>query len=276
MTTAPRGAGELREREGGKAPPLSPVQRLRTFAGTGLAKRYGAREALRGVSIEVRPAELVGLLGPNGAGKTTCFNAMVGLLRPDRGQVTLDGVDVTRLPMFERARRGLGYLPQEPSVFRKLTVRENLDLVYEARGVPRSERKSRGDVVLHDFGLARVERARAETLSGGERRRLEIARAIAAEPSFLLLDEPFTGVDPIAVDDVRALLAGLARDRGLGVLVTDHNAREVLELCSRVYVIHEGTILAHGSPREVAQSEAVVRVYLGDRFTFESLRSLEA
>ncbi|MBI3072484.1 MAG: LPS export ABC transporter ATP-binding protein [Deltaproteobacteria bacterium] len=252
------------------------VERLRTFAGKGLAKSYGVKEALRGVDVEVRPGELVGLLGPNGAGKTTCFNVMVGLLRPKRGTVTLDGIDVTSLPMHERARRGLGYLPQEPSVFRKLTVRENLDLVFEARGVPHGQRRSRGDALLADFGIASVERSRAETLSGGERRRLEIARAIAAEPTFLLLDEPFTGVDPIAVTDVRAILIALAQKRRLGVLITDHNAREVLELCDRVYVIHEGTLLAEGTPQAVASNEAVVRVYLGDRFSLDSLKFREA
>jgi lipopolysaccharide export system ATP-binding protein len=231
-----------------------------------LWKSFRRRAVVRGVSLRLQGGEVVGLLGPNGAGKTTTFRALTGLDRPDRGRVLVDGVDVSRVPMHVRARRGLGYLPQEPTVFRRLSVRDNLRAVLEATGRTRPERERRMDELLSEFGLAALSGARGETLSGGERRRLEIARALCTDPQFLLLDEPFTGLDPIAVREVQGLLRPLARERGIGLLVTDHAARELLGICDRVYLIHDGRIACEGSPADVVASPFAREVYLGEGF----------
>ena len=231
-----------------------------------LKKRYKSRTVVQDVSIEVQSGEVVGLLGPNGAGKTTTFRMMVGLEVPDRGSVLLGGEDVTRRPLHARARRGLGYLPQESTIFRGLTVRENLLAVLEATPLGRSERSAQATSLLGEFGLSHLERSKAETLSGGERRRLEIARALATSPRFLLLDEPFTGLDPIAVAEVERLLVPLAKERGLGLLITDHAARELLGVCDRVYLLHDGALACEGTAAEIAQSPFAREVYLGQNF----------
>ena len=230
-----------------------------------LAKTYGRRRVVDGVSFSVEPGEIVGLLGPNGAGKTTTFRMTLGLVPPDAGTVHLGGEDVTRAPVHIRARRGLGYLPQEASVFRKMTVEGNILAVLEALDLTAAERKERSDARVAEFGLEKVRGSRAETLSGGERRRLEIARALALEPSLLLLDEPFSGIDPIAVEDIQGLLAGL-RKRGIGLVITDHNVRETLSITDRAYIIYAGRIAEHGPPAALVENEFVRRIYLGSRF----------
>ena len=234
----------------------------------GLEKSFRRRQVVRGASFEVRAGEVVGLLGPNGAGKTTCFRMMVGLLRADRGCITLDGQDVTRLPMHRRCRLGLGYLPQEPSIFRKLTVLENFLAILEVTGCPRVERQGRADALLAEYNLTAVRGSLGESLSGGERRRAEIARSLIARPRFMLFDEPFAGVDPLAVGELQALIGGL-RARGLGVLISDHNARETLAICDRAYLIAEGGILESGTPEAIAQSPRARAVYLGEAFRLE-------
>jgi lipopolysaccharide export system ATP-binding protein len=235
----------------------------------GLIKRYGPRTVVRGVSADVKRGEVVGLLGPNGAGKTTTFYMVVGLVRPDGGTVTLerDGVslDITRAPMHERARAGIGYLAQENSIFRKLSVGDNLRLIWEMNGVEADERERRLPALLGEFGLEDFIDARGDSLSGGERRRVEIARAIATEPAFLLLDEPFTGIDPIAVADIQAMIRQL-RDRGLGVLITDHQVRETLAIVDRAYILNDGTIEVSGSADDVLNSPVARQFYLGEGF----------
>ncbi len=230
-----------------------------------LEKRYGERQVVNKVSIEVGPGEVVGLLGPNGAGKTTTFYMLVGLIRPNAGQVMLGARPITRAPMYRRARLGLGYLPQEASVFRKLTVEENLHAVLEMRGMPRKERQTRVERLLEEFRLTHRRSAQGGVLSGGERRRTEIARTLASEPAYILLDEPFTGVDPIAVDEIQQIVLTL-RDRGIGVLITDHNVRETLAITQRSYIIFDGQILTQGSSEEIANDPVAQRHYLGDRF----------
>ncbi len=234
-----------------------------------LVKRYGQRTVVRGVSADVKRGEVVGLLGPNGAGKTTTFYMVVGLVRPDDGNVTLerDGVarDITTLPMHERARAGIGYLAQENSIFRKLSVGDNLRLIWEMNGVEADERERRLPALLAEFGLENFIDARGDSLSGGERRRVEIARAIATEPAFLLLDEPFTGIDPIAVADIQAMIRQL-RDRGLGVLITDHQVRETLAIVDRAYILNDGTIEVSGSAEDVLNSPVARKFYLGEGF----------
>jgi lipopolysaccharide export system ATP-binding protein len=234
-----------------------------------LEKRYGARTVVKGVSADVRRGEVVGLLGPNGAGKTTTFYMVVGLVRPDAGTVTLErgGVarDITRLPMHERARAGIGYLSQENSIFRKLSVGDNLRLIWEMNGVDADERERRLPELLEEFGLADFIDARGDSLSGGERRRVEIARAIATEPAFLLLDEPFTGIDPIAVADIQAMIRQL-RDRGLGVLITDHQVRETLAIVDRAYILNDGRIEVSGTADDVLASPVARQFYLGEGF----------
>jgi lipopolysaccharide export system ATP-binding protein len=234
-----------------------------------LVKRYGPRTVVRGVSADVKRGEVVGLLGPNGAGKTTTFYMVVGLVRPDDGNVTLerDGVarDITTLPMHERARAGIGYLAQENSIFRKLSVGDNLRLIWEMNGVEADERERRLPALLAEFGLENFIDARGDSLSGGERRRVEIARAIATEPAFLLLDEPFTGIDPIAVADIQAMIRQL-RDRGLGVLITDHQVRETLAIVDRAYILNDGTIEVSGSAEDVLNSPVARKFYLGEGF----------
>jgi lipopolysaccharide export system ATP-binding protein len=231
-----------------------------------LIKRFKKRPVLRGVSISLRRGEAVGLLGPNGAGKTTCFYIITGLIRPDAGTIELDGYDVTNLPMYRRARLGIGYLPQEASIFRGLSVEANIRAVLEIVEPERSRREARLDELLDEFSIAHLRKAPALALSGGERRRCEIARALASQPAFMLLDEPLAGIDPIAVGDIRDLVSHL-KDRGIGVLITDHNVRETLEIVDRAYILHEGQVLREGSPQEIVLDEDVRRVYLGERFS---------
>jgi lipopolysaccharide export system ATP-binding protein len=218
------------------------------------------------VSLNVGEGEVVGLLGANGAGKTTTFYMMVGLEPTEHGSITLNGDDVTKLPMYLRARLGIGYLPQEPSIFRKLTAEQNILAVLETRKLSRSERFDRLEELLEEFGVGHVRRVRGDSLSGGERRRVEIARALATQPHFILLDEPLAGIDPIAVNDIRELVAHL-KDRGIGVLITDHNVRETLEIVDRAYILHEGRVLMEGQPSDIVADANVRRVYLGERFS---------
>lgn len=231
-----------------------------------LAKQFRKRPVLRGVSISVRRGEVVGLLGPNGAGKTTCFYIITGLIKADAGSIVLDGVDVTNQPMYRRARLGIGYLPQEASVFRGLSVEDNIRCVLEIVERSPSVRESQLDALLSEFSIGHLRRAPAVSLSGGERRRVEIARALASRPNFILLDEPFAGIDPITVHDIR-LLVGHLKDRGIGVLVTDHNVRDTLDIVDRAYILYEGRVLREGRPAEIVDDETVRRVYLGDTFS---------
>jgi lipopolysaccharide export system ATP-binding protein len=217
------------------------------------------------VTIEVRAGEVVGLLGPNGAGKTTSFHMIVGLTRPDAGRVLLDGTDVTRLPMYERARRGIGYLPQEASIFRKLSVEQNIMAVLETLDLSAADRAERLRQLLDELGIAKLAKSKALALSGGERRRLEITRALVISPSFMLLDEPFAGIDPIAVVDIQGIVSQLKR-RGIGVLITDHNVRETLGICDRAYIVNEGTVLEEGTPTQIAESPRARQIYLGEKF----------
>jgi lipopolysaccharide export system ATP-binding protein len=233
----------------------------------GLVKSFGRKPVVRGISLAVRRGEIVGLLGPNGAGKTTVFYMITGLIRADDGRIELDGFEITSLPMYRRARLGIGYLPQEPSIFRGLSVEQNINAVLEVVERDRDRRAAILDGLLEDFGIARLRNASAISLSGGERRRVEIARAVASRPAFMLLDEPFAGIDPIAVGDIRALVHHLTA-RGIGVLVTDHNVRETLGLIDRAYIIHDGQVLMEGTPREIVANRDVRRVYLGDQFDF--------
>jgi lipopolysaccharide export system ATP-binding protein len=241
---------------------------MSSLVATGLCKSFRGRKVVDEVGFQVRPGEVVGLLGPNGAGKTTSFHCVVGLLAPDAGEVTLAGKDLSGLPLHRRARLGLGYLPQEPSIFRKLSVRQNLLLVLEGHGVHGPEARRKTDDVLGEFDLLRVADSLGETLSGGERRRAEIARSLLAEPRYLLFDEPFAGVDPIAVHELQRVIAGL-RDRGLGVLITDHSVRETLGICDRAVLLVEGRLLESGTPAQIARSERARAVYLGERFKLE-------
>ena len=230
-----------------------------------IGKRYAGRPVVRDVSLRLRRGEAVGLLGPNGAGKTTCFYMITGLVRPDVGEIMLDGDDITRLPMYRRARLGIGYLPQEASIFRGLTVEQNILSVLELHERDASRRQLQLDELLAEFSITHLRMAEGITLSGGERRRVEIARALASRPSFILLDEPLAGIDPIAVDDVRNLVKHL-KDRGIGVLITDHNVRETLDIIDRAYIMHEGAVLMDGTPSEIVNNVDVRRVYLGERF----------
>jgi lipopolysaccharide export system ATP-binding protein len=234
-----------------------------------LAKSFRGRKVVDGVSFSVEPGEIVGLLGPNGAGKTTSFRMALGLVHPDAGTVLLRGNEVTRAPVHERARLGLGYLPQEASIFRRLSVEDNVLAVLEALDLAPAERKSRCDARIAEFGLDKVRRSMADTLSGGERRRLEIARALALEPALLLLDEPFSGIDPIAVEDIQGLLRGL-KQRGIGLVITDHNVRETLSITDRAYIIHLGKIARQGVPADLVEDEFVRKIYLGSRFELGS------
>ncbi len=232
-----------------------------------LVKSYKKRRVVDGISIEVKSGEVVGLLGPNGAGKTTCFYIMVGLVRPESGEVIFDGEKLTSLPMYLRARKGIGYLPQEPSVFRKLTVEENIMAILETKkGLSRQERKKVVRSLLKELNILHIKNAKAFSLSGGERRRVEITRALASSPSFMLLDEPFAGIDPIAVADIQEIISKL-KDKGIGVLITDHNVRETLNITDRAYIISEGKIIAKGKPQAIANSEKVKQIYLGENFS---------
>ncbi len=230
-----------------------------------LAKRYKARQVVQSASVQVASGEVVGLLGPNGAGKTTCFYMLVGLVRCDAGRITLDDADLTRMPVYRRARQGLSYLPQEPSIFRRLSVAENIAAMLELKGCDAAETETRLESLLEDMHLTHLRDASAAALSGGERRRVEIARALATSPRFVLLDEPFAGIDPISVIDIQKIVRFLT-ERDIGVLITDHNVRETLGICDRAYILNQGEVLAAGTPEEIIYNESVRQVYLGEHF----------
>lgn len=238
----------------------------RVLEAVDLVKTYNGRAVVNRVDIHLTNGEIVGLLGPNGAGKTTIFYMIVGLIRPDSGQIRLDGKPITNLPMYLRARSGIGYLPQEASVFRKLTVEQNILAVLETMKLDKTERRRRAEELMEDLNIASVRNTKGFALSGGERRRVEICRALAASPSFLLLDEPFAGIDPIVVNEIQSIINRL-KERGIGILVTDHNVRETLEITDRAYIINEGEVLESGRPADIVQSERARRIYLGERFT---------
>jgi lipopolysaccharide export system ATP-binding protein len=242
-----------------QAPPL-------TVSAHGLVKAYRGRKVVNEVDISLAEGEIVGLLGPNGAGKTTTFYMIVGLIPPDRGKVFIGSEEVSRVPMYRRARRGVGYLSQEPSVFRKLTVEENVLAILEMRGMPRRERKERLEVLLDELGIKHLRRTKAYALSGGERRRLEITRALVGEPRFMLLDEPFAGVDPIAVHDIQSIVEDLRR-RGIGVLISDHNVEQTLDIVDRAYIMYEGRVRVAGTVSELVWNDEVARIYLGPTLT---------
>ena len=233
-----------------------------------LAKEYKRREVVSDVSFDVKRGDIVGLLGPNGAGKTTTFNMIVGIVGPNAGRILLDGRDITDLPMYRRARLGIGYLPQEPSIFRRLTVRENLMAILETLPITKGEREKRMQTLLEEFGVSHLAKEKGYTLSGGERRRVEISRALVTEPSILLLDEPFAGIDPIAVQDIQEMISGL-RAKGLGILITDHNVRETLRITDRAYIVHDGVIFKNGTPQSLAEDAEVKRIYLGADFRLD-------
>jgi len=230
-----------------------------------LEKSYSNRQVVNSVSLSVRSGEVVGLLGPNGAGKTTTFYMTIGLVRPDKGKVLLDDEDITDLPMYQRARKGVGYLPQETSIFRKLTVKQNLMAILEILPIDSAERRRRAETLLEELGIKHLQNQKANVLSGGEKRRLEISRALATNPSFILLDEPFAGIDPLAVNDIKNIIGHLKR-RGIGVLISDHNVRETLGACDNAYILVDGQVLECGPPDQIAASQAVAQAYLGDEF----------
>jgi len=236
-----------------------------TLRAEGLVKRYGRREVVKGVSINVQQGEIVGLLGPNGAGKTTTFYMVVGFIKPFSGKVYLEGEEITKLAMYKRARKGIGYLPQEASVFRKLTVEDNLKAVLEMTELSKAEQKDKLESLLDEFSLHKVRKGYGDTLSGGERRRTEIARALATDPNFILLDEPFAGIDPIAVEDIQQIVAQL-KNRDIGILITDHNVQETLSITDRAYLMYEGNILKEGTAENLANDEEARRLYLGSQF----------
>ena len=231
-----------------------------------LAKTYRGREVIRDVSLSIDSGQIVGLLGPNGAGKTTCFYMIIGIIPADRGNITINGVDITALTIHERARRGIGYLPQEASIFRRLTVGDNILAILETRSdLDKKQRLARRDQLLEEFHVQHLRESLGQSLSGGERRRIEIARALATEPDFIMLDEPFAGVDPISVIDIKEIINHL-RDRGIGVLITDHNVRDTLDICEKAYIVGEGRIIASGTTEDVLNNEHVRKVYLGEQF----------
>src|SRR6266446_4349407 len=242
-----------------------PAHNAASLHGIGLTKRYGGRAVVDNVAVRVGHGEIVGLLGPNGAGKTTTFYMLVGLLRPDAGNIALGDDDITLLPLYQRARRGISYLPQEPSVFRKLTVEQNLLAVLETLPLTNEERQARLQTLLDELDIAHLARSPAGVLSGGERRKVEITRALVLDPMFLCLDEPFAGIDPITVIEIQRIIKYL-RARGIGVLISDHNVHETLSIIDRAYIIHAGKILFEGTPREIADNERVREVFLGERF----------
>ena len=234
----------------------------------GLVKSYRQRRVVNNISLEIHQGEVVGLLGPNGAGKTTTFYMVVGLIKADEGRIFLNGEEITNYPMYIRARKGIGYLPQEPSIFRKLTVEENLLAILETLGIPPDEQRQRAEALLEELGVAHLVKSKSFTLSGGERRRVEIARALVTSPSFILLDEPFTGIDPKAIADIQAIICRL-KEKGIGILVTDHNVRETLQITDRAYIISEGSILRAGTPQSLGSDAKVREVYLGEKFKLE-------
>lgn len=238
------------------------------LSGNNLCKSYGNKEIVKGISINVKRGEVVGLLGPNGAGKTTTFYMITGMIRPNSGEVKLDETNITSLPMYQRARRGVGYLAQEPSVFTKLSVEDNLRLVLEMTTLTKDEQSQRLEKLLNDFSIDHIRKSKAYILSGGERRRTEIARALVMEPEFILLDEPFSGIDPIAVEDIQQIIFDL-KSRNIGVLITDHNVRETLTITDRAYLLYEGDILKSGSARELTEDEEARRLYLGSKFKMD-------
>lgn len=230
-----------------------------------LVKAYSGRRVVNSVSLDLKSGEVVGLLGPNGAGKTTTFYMTIGLVKPDEGNVLLDDEDITSLPMYQRARKGVGYLPQETSIFRKLTVKQNLLAILEILPIDATERKHRAEILLEELGIKHLQDQKANVLSGGEKRRLEISRALATNPAFMLLDEPFAGIDPLAVNDIKNIISHLKR-RGIGILISDHNVRETLGVCDNAYILVDGQVLESGPPDQIAASEAVCQAYLGDEF----------
>ncbi len=230
-----------------------------------LEKSYSKKRVVNSVSLNVSSGEVVGLLGPNGAGKTTTFYMTIGLVRPDKGKVLLDDEDITDMPMYQRARKGVGYLPQETSIFRKLTVKQNLMAILEILPINSAERSHRAEMLLEELGIKHLQKQKANVLSGGEKRRLEISRALATNPSFILLDEPFAGIDPLAVNDIKNIIGHLKR-RGIGVLISDHNVRETLGACDNAYILVDGQVLECGPPDQIAASQAVAQAYLGDEF----------
>ena len=237
----------------------------RVLEAAGLYKSYAGREVVSGVELTVRSGQVIGLLGPNGAGKTTSFYMVVGLATPDEGKVFLDGEDITSLPMYRRARSGISYLPQEASVFRKLTVAENLLAIIETLKLNRGEQQQRLEELLEDLNITHIRDSKGYALSGGERRRVEIARSLVLDPSFLLLDEPFAGIDPIAVIDIQSIISQL-RERGIGILISDHNVRETLGVCDQAYILNQGKVLEFGTPEEIAASPVAREIYLGEKF----------
>jgi len=238
---------------------------LATLSLNKLIKTYNGRPVVNSVSLNIEDSSVVGLLGPNGAGKTTTFYMTIGIIKADKGQVLLDDEDITNYPMYLRARRGVGYLPQETSIFRKLTVKQNIMAILEILPISKSEQKERTYMLLDELGIKQLAEQKASLLSGGERRRLEIARSLATNPSFILLDEPFAGIDPLAVIDIKNIIRHLKK-RGIGILISDHNVRETLEVCDKAYILNDGKIIESGSPQKIASSETARRIYLGDEF----------
>jgi lipopolysaccharide export system ATP-binding protein len=236
------------------------------LTGENLTKRFGQKEVVRDVHLRLHQGEVVGLLGPNGAGKTTTFYMLVGLINPTRGRVLMDGVDISSWPLHERARKGISYLPQESSVFKKLTVEQNMRLILEHCGLDRKEQRERLENLLGDLGILRLADQKAALLSGGERRRLEIARAMIRAPKFMLLDEPFAGVDPLAVDDIQSIVSGL-KEQSIGVLISDHNVRETLSICDRAYLVYQGQVILEGTPQEIVDDAQARKLYLGEGFS---------
>ncbi|RLC16887.1 MAG: LPS export ABC transporter ATP-binding protein [Deltaproteobacteria bacterium] len=231
-----------------------------------LVKAYRGRKVINGIDLSVQSGEVVGLLGPNGAGKTTTFYMTVGMVKPDGGKVFLDQNDITRMPMYQRARKGVGYLPQEASIFRKLTVRQNVMAILETLSITKEKQKERASVLLAELGIDHLSNQKASVLSGGERRRLEITRCLVTDPSFILLDEPFAGIDPLAVIDIKKIIGHL-KERNIGILISDHNVRETLEVCDKAYILNDGAVIESGPPDHIASSEVARRIYLGDEFT---------
>jgi len=238
---------------------------MTTLALKNLVKAYNGSRVVNDVSLEIKSGEVVGLLGPNGAGKTTTFYMTVGLIRPDSGRVFLDSQDITDYPMYKRARRGVGYLPQEPSIFKKLSVKDNLMAILESLPISKTEQNDKADALLNELGIQRLADQKAAVLSGGERRRLEITRALATDPSFILLDEPFAGVDPLAVIDIQNIIKHLSQKQ-IGVVISDHNVRETLGVCNKAYILSKGTVIESGSPETIAASETARQIYLGSEF----------